>query len=146
VYDRPLLLPTDVTIKSQDEVESIILTASTSIIFNLALSCHQQGTITGNEILLKKAARLYALVVRILDNADSDDEVHYVLKCLALNNGAQLHYEQCDYDLSQICMEEMFHLLMQTDCLLDDFLEADEADQVRLNMLHLQLPSVARAA
>lgn len=150
VYDRPLLLPTDLlTISSRDDADSIVLTSSASIIFNLALACHQHGKITGQEQPLTKACHLYGLVVKIIDGANDDDDKaahhHGALHCLALNNLAQLHYEQCDYKKSATCMASMFDLLQFTDY-LEAYLEETEADEIRLNLLHLQPPSVAHAA
>lgn len=132
-------------IYSRDDVDSIVLTSSTSIIFNLALACHQYGKITGQELPLAKAGHLYSLIVNILDGEDRNNKTHGALQCLALNNLAQLHYEHCDNKKSASCMASMYDLLKFTDY-LEAYLDEDEADEIRLNLVHLHPPSAAHAA
>lgn len=145
IYDRPLLIPTDFNIATLEEQDSFMLMSSTFVIFNFALACHQFGKISGNEVHLLRAGQLYELTLKILSSAERDHAMHSVLQCLALNNLAQLHYDQCDYQKSQSYMESMFDLVMTTDC-LDTHLSEKEVEELMLNLVHMQPPTVAPAA
>ena len=118
IYNRPLLIPTDITIQSMEHMNSVVVTASTYIIFNFALTCHVVGKHTGKESYFIRAMRLYELTLKVLETAQSSNgssyvhEMHSVLECLALNNLAQMHYELCDYRSSQFYMDSMYALLI----------------------------------
>jgi hypothetical protein len=147
VYNRPLVLPTVYSVSGTDELLAIVRTASTAMIFNMAVQWHDLGQSTGREAYAKKAAHLYDALLSILDSAChcEDDESLALLKCLALNNRAQLYHEQCDYVHSDGCMDRLCHLLVSTD-VLDDYLDEADADEIRVNALYLQPPTVAHAA
>jgi hypothetical protein len=148
VYNRSLLLSIVTKVSDLDELSAIILTASVSMIFNMAIAWHEFGQSTGSERYLAKAGELYDIVLSILDSTDSipDDESFAVLKCLVLNNRAQLYYyEQCDYVQSERCADGMRHLLLSTD-VLEAYLDVEEVDEMRMNAVYLQPPMVAPAA
>jgi hypothetical protein len=145
IYDRLLYIPPNPVIATEDDLEWIVLTASASIIYNLALSWHLQGRITGKAGPLKKAGRLYELVVTVLDNADCSDDSYGVLQVVSLNNLAHLNFELGDYDSCRKFLADMCDMLMVCDY-LDNYLDFDEADEIRFNILHLRPPNVALAA
>lgn len=145
VYDRPLLIPSNPELLSEDEVDTFITTSSLFIIFNFAIACHQQGKVSGNEFALQRAGQLYNLTLKILATKGINSELLTVLQCLAPNNLAQLHYDQCDYQTSQSCVKTMHDLVVTTDC-LEDYLDETVAEEILLNLTYLQTPTAARAA
>jgi hypothetical protein len=147
VYNRSMLLSTVAKVSDVDELSAIILTASVSMIFNMAIAWHEFSQFTCSERYVAKTGQLYDIVLSILDttNGIPDDESFTVLKCLGLNNRAQLYYEQCDYVQSERCVDGMRHLLLATD-VLEGYLDVEEVDEIRMNMVYLQPPTVAHAA
>jgi hypothetical protein len=149
IYNRPLLIPstTLTTTPSREEVDEFILTASTFLIFNFALACHQHGMTSRSEEYLSRAAALYRLTLKSLASSDESvqNPMHTILQCLALNNLANLHFDRCDYAKSQSCLKYMYDIIMTTDC-LDTHLSGKEMEELMLNMIHMQPPLVAHAA
>jgi hypothetical protein len=145
IYNRPLVIPTNVQFKNQEDLDSFVLISSTFVIFNFALACHQYGKIHGDENSLKRASCLYNLTIKSLANGDGCDEAQFALQCLALNNLAQLHYDQCDFHKSQSCLEIMYDMVIRTNC-LDAYLSDEETEELMLNMVHMQAPVAACAA
>ena len=148
IYNRPLLIPTDFSIQSIEQLNSVILSASTYIVFNFALACHLCGKTSGREDYLFRAARLYELTLKVLGSAEATRDrssMLAILECLTLNNLAQMYYEQCDYKTCQIYMDAMHDLFMTADR-LDTFLDAHEMEEIMLNLVYLQSPPVAKAA
>lgn len=150
IYNRPLLIPTDFAIYSIEQLNSVILSASTYIVFNFALACHLCGKMSGREDYLMRAARLYELTLKVLGSSEATtcpnhDTMHTILECLTLNNLAQMYYEQCDYKACQIYMDAMYDLFMTAER-LDAFLDAHEMEEIMLNLVYLQSPPVAKAA
>lgn len=150
VYDRPLLLPTKMAISCLEEFDSVVLTLSTSVIFNMALACHQHGQVTGLAVALTKSANLYEFIVKVLnDNNDGvvDELEHHMLLCLALNNLAQLHYDSCDYQKCQIYLDKLFDVVVASPyCLDDSCLNEEDVEEIMLNLVHMNPPSGACAA
>jgi hypothetical protein len=147
VYNRPLLLLTVYSVSGIDALLAIVLTASTTMIFNMAVQWHELGRATGRGVYETKASRLYDAILSILDSVchSVDDESLALLKCLTLNNRAHLYHEQCEYVHSDRCMDKLCHLLVSTD-VLDDYLDEADADEIRMNSIYLQPPTVAHAA
>ena len=152
IYNRPLLIPTDITIRSMEHMNSVVVTASTYIIFNFALTCHAVGRHTGKESYFIRAMRLYELTLKVLETAQASSssspyvhEMHSVLECLTFNNLAQMHYELCDYRSSQFYMDSMHALLINIKR-MHAYLEENELEEIMLNLVYLQSPSVAKAA
>jgi hypothetical protein len=145
IYNRPLVIPTVAHIKNQEDLDSFVQISSSFIIFNFALVCHQYGKIHGDEASLKRAGCLYNLTVKSLANGVGCDQAHFALQCLALNNLAQLHYDQCDFRKSQSCLEIMYDMVIRTNC-LDSYLSDEETEELMLNLVHMQAPVAACAA
>lgn len=146
VYQRPLLIPTN--LKTTDHFDSVILTVTTLVIFNFALACHQSGNTTGRELFLERAERLYDLVLKVLASSESksDHAMRNILRCLALNNLAQLHYDRCNYPTSQSYMEVLYNLIVTMDCLDHTYLTEREVKEIMMNIVHMQPPTAAYAA
>jgi hypothetical protein len=122
------------------------------MIFNMAIAWHDLGQTTGREMYLNKAGQLFDTVLSILDSTtradldtDSDDESCAILTCLVLNNRAQLYHAQCDYVHCEHCARSIRQLLFSTD-MLEAYLDVEEVDEIRMNIVHLQPPTVAHAA
>jgi hypothetical protein len=150
VFNRPLLIPTGFSIYSMEQLNSVILSASTYIVFNFALACHFCGKMSGREVYLMRAARLYELTLKVLGSAEARSCPNHgtmpaILECLTLNNLAQMYYEQCDYKTCQIYMDAMYDLFMTAER-LDAFLDTHEMEEIMLNLVYLQSPPVAKAA
>lgn len=145
IYDRPILIPTDMEVLCQGDLDSFVLTASTFVIFNFALTYHQQSKFSGHEGPLRRAGQLYSLTLKTLASVESNKDLHAVLQCLSLNNLAQLYYDQCEYRKSQSCLEMLHELVIATDC-IKDYLDETEAEEIMLNLVYLQPPTAARAA
>ena len=148
VYDRPLLIPTDLKISTQEDLHSAILISSTWIVFNFALALHQLGMISGKDAPLRRAVGLYDLTLRMLCRSDIDESMNAVLRCLALNNLAQLQYEYCEYEKSKYCTDCMYDLAVSTGCLDSScsYLSESDIDEIKWNLVHLHPPTVAKAA
>lgn len=143
IYRRPLLLPTPGHLTNHEDLDSIILSASSSVIFNMAIACHLYGEASGQEQYWSRAGRLYDTVLRMLSTTH---EISYdVLKCLILNNRAHLYSQQCNIEGNKWCAEILHHLLSSTDSLVSYF-DVDEVDEIRLNIMYLQNHSAAGMA
>jgi hypothetical protein len=138
IYNRPLLITTEVSIQSAEQLNSLMLSTSTYIVFNFALACHVCGKLCGKEEYLTRASRFYQLTLKVLASAEAaccslnQDSMHPMLQCVTLNNLAQLRYEQCDYKTCQIYIHAMHvHFLMNAEC-LNAFLDAEEIEEIML--------------
>lgn len=123
VYNHYLLLHDKDFVEG--DTESVLVLSSAIILFNFALACHQQGLSSGREAALKKASQLYRLTVKLL----VDNELHDInttsLALVALNNRAQIHYDQCDYAESRFCIEEMASLMVDVEYLHCNLSQSD---------------------
>lgn len=153
VYDRPLLIPTDLNANTQHELDSLVRTVSTYVIFNFALAFHQLGRISGQDAPLRQAAELYNTSFKILSRCCGDDnlnsKMNATLQCLVLNNLAHLHYDHCEYEKSRSCMDCMYDLIMFTECLDSSsfcFLESKEIEEISLNLMYMKPPMAAPVA
>lgn len=146
VYNRPFLITTPPVVTYREDLDAFVVRASTFLIFNFALACHQHGTATRSEEYLVRAAGLYRLALKSLSTVEStDDSMFPVLQCLSLNNLANLHFDRCDFRKSQGCLDLMHSILMSTDG-LEVYLNDKEIEELMLNMVHMQPPAVAHAA
>jgi hypothetical protein len=153
IYSRPIVLPVWWTLASFGDLESLALAFSVYLIFNLALACHYFGIVSGADGPLRQAMRLYQVFLKPSSSCIVDLSHHGVmdgalLQCLALNNLAYLHFEYCEFDECDHCLQDMGRLTVQTGCLDDDdtCLSRHEAGEIKINGLILQRPVVARAA
>jgi hypothetical protein len=153
IYSRPIVLPAWWTLASFDDLESLALAFSVYLIFNLALACHYFGVMSGADGPLRQAMHLYKIFLKPGSGCIVDLSHHGImdgalLQCLVLNNLAYLHFDYCEYDECEHCLQDMGRLTAQTGCLDDDdtCLSRHEAGEIKINGLILQRPVVARAA
>jgi hypothetical protein len=151
VYYRPLWIPSSIAIN-----QATLSIVSTYILFNMALACHCFGLETGRQEPLDRAVELYQLVLRTSGSTLPATTSHGIaasslLQCLALNNLAHLHYEQCEYNICDQCMGSMESIIWQSNCLDHSacdahHLSAYEVEEIMLNMVFVQPPMAAHAA
>jgi hypothetical protein len=160
VYHRLLLVPTSLqytNLNNVEDLEAVGLMVSTTCLFNLALSWHglalQQATTASSlkhtQQALSKAEQFYRLILTVLEHPECGhgrDDSYTVLKCLVLNNRAQLHCAQGDPVSAQESRNALCSLLLTANELLDEYLGPAVAKELKLNLLHWQMPTVALAA
>jgi hypothetical protein len=147
VFDRPLILPVDPKLETHDDLETFIHWMSTAILFNYALAHHQYGTMSRTEAALDKAARLYHLVLTMVDNADSDlcDECFDVVECAALNNMSHISYIRGEFQKSTLLLDAMCETAVATKS-LQYYLSCDDVEQILFNKFFMVPPVAAQAA
>jgi hypothetical protein len=153
IYSRPIVLPAWRTLATFDDLERLALAFSVYLIFNLALACHYFGVVSGADGPLRQAMHLYKIFLKPGSGCIVDLSHHGImdgalLQYLVLNNLAYLHFDYCEYDECEHCLQDMGRLTAQTGCLDDDdtCLSRHEAGEIKINGLILQRPVVARAA
>ena len=129
-----------------EETEATISLYIAIVLFNLALASHCQGTALGRDALLKKASVLYTLVVQLLNRSTiPEDASNTILTLLALNNKAQIHYDQCEYAESVDCIKYISQIMGRIPG-LHFALHPDDLEGLMLNAMLLRTPSGAQAA
>jgi hypothetical protein len=160
VYHRLLLVSTRLqhtNLTNVDDLEAVGLMVSTTCLFNLALSWHglalQATTASSLEqmcLALSKAEQFYRLILTVLEHPECGhgcDDSYAVLKYLVLNNRAQLYYAQGDHVSAQDCRNALCNLLVTGgNELLDECLGPKVTKELKLNLLHWKIPTVALAA
>jgi hypothetical protein len=141
VYDHGIMI----TDTNNEESDKLLSLYNTIVLFNLALASHREGSL-GHEKSLKKAFLLYSMIVQLLDGATiPGDMPTTILTLFALNNKAQIHYEQCEYIQSVDCMEEISEIMSGVDG-LDSNLNTNDIKGLMLNVMLLNVPTAAQAA
>jgi hypothetical protein len=143
VYNHGIMIAPD-NVNGETEVMLSIYIAI--VLFNLALASHCEGTALGRDKLLKKASVLYSLVVQLLSRcAMPVNASTTILTVLALNNQAQIHYDQCEYVQSVDCMQNVSTIM--GGCRgLHSALNPEDIQGLELNVMLLSIPSGAQAA
>jgi hypothetical protein len=142
VYDHGIMI----SYKINEETDVQISLYIAIVLFNLAIASHCQGAALGREKLLKKASLLYSLVVQLLTKCTMPvDASTTILTMLALNNKAQIHYDQCEYVQSLDCMKYISKIM--GGCRgLHSALKHEDVWGLLLNVILLSTPSAAQAA
>jgi hypothetical protein len=142
VYNHGIMIPGNV----DGETEVMLSIYIAIVLFNLALATHCEGTALGRDKLLKKASVLYSLVVQLLGRCEMPvDASTTILTLLALNNQAQIHYDQCEYVQSVDCMQNISTIMRGCHGLLSA-LNPEDVKGLELNVMLLIIPSGAHAA
>jgi hypothetical protein len=142
VYDHGIMIPDNVN-GDTDEATSLYIAI---VLFNSALASHSEGTALGREKSLMKASVLYGLVAQLLVTCTmSEDTSTTILVLLALNNKAQIHYDQCEYVHSVDCMKQIWKI-MATVRGLHSVLNHKDIAGLMLNGVLLSTPTAAQAA
>jgi hypothetical protein len=142
IYNRPLVIDNTVDVDCGD-LDATLALLSATILFNLALCCHNIGR-SGQEKALKRASVLYRMSLQLLQNCEASD-CTTIICLLALNNRAQIHYELCDYSQSVHCLKQISKI-MHDDVHLHESLNAADLEGLLLNVMLQEPPSAARAA
>jgi hypothetical protein len=141
VYDHGIMI-TDTTNGDSDEMLSLFCAI---LLFNLALASHLEGRL-GSEKSLKKASMLYTMTLELLTSAPMPDDMSAtVLILLALNNKAQIHYEQCEYSDADDCLKEISSIMCSVQG-LHSTLNHKDVEGLLLNVMLLNAPTAAQAA
>jgi hypothetical protein len=142
VYNHGIMISNNVN----GETEEMISLYIAIVLFNLALASHCEGTALGRDKLLKKASVLYSLVVQLLTRLTMPvDASTTILTLLALNNQAQIHYDQCEYVQSVDCLKYISTIM--GDCRgYHSALNQEDVNGLLLNVMLLRAPSAAQAA
>jgi hypothetical protein len=144
VYDHGIMLSEN---RSADTDETLSLYSIAIILFNSALASHTEGTALGQVKSLMKASALYGLVVKLLARCTMlEDTSSTVLTLLALNNKAQIHYDQCEYLHSVDCMNQISRIMGSSVRGLHSALNRKDIDGLVLNVMLLITPTAAQAA
>jgi hypothetical protein len=143
VYNHSIMIPGNVSNVVSERTISLL---SAVVLFNLALTSHSQGKVLGRAKLLRKASVLYSLVVQLLTTCTMpEDAATTILTPLALNNKAQIHYDQCEYVESVDCMKNVSHIICSGSG-LHSALSHGVLKGLLLNVMLMSTPSAAQAA
>jgi hypothetical protein len=147
VYDLPFLLQ----IGNVDTLDDLRVSLySATLLFNLALGFHKRGR-QGKSKALERAANLYQMSLQVLEEPMlKQSSTASLLAMVALNNKANCHWDNCDYNLTQSCGAELYYLLSReiTDSRLREELPPGVLDSLLLNsfMMIENLPTASQAA
>jgi hypothetical protein len=100
---------------------------------------------------LQKALRLYQICRQVLSQApvlQEEPAALTVLIIVALNNGANCHYELCDYEQFRVSIELMADMLYGSWSTVKNTLQSDAVQDLALNSAAMlqQPPTAAKAA
>jgi hypothetical protein len=141
VYNHGIII----TRTTDEESEEMLSLYSAIVLFNMALTCHHEGRL-GRETSLKKASRFYIMTVQILNgNIMPGDISATILTLLALNNKAQIHYDQCEYIQCDDCLKELPRILGTVEA-IHSTLSQEDIKGLLLNVMLMHTPTAAQAA
>jgi hypothetical protein len=143
LYDHGIHMITNTTNGESEEMLSLY---SVIVLFNLALVFHHDGRL-GREQSLKTAALLYGMVVQLLARSTMPDDISAtILTLLALNNKAQIHYDQCEYIQSIDCMIIVADIILDSAQGLRSALNPKDVEGLMMNIILMNVPAAAPAA
>jgi tetratricopeptide (TPR) repeat protein len=142
VYDHGIMISDNA---NADTGETLSLYIAI-VLFNSALAYHSEGTALGREKSRMKACMLYGLVVKFLTRWTMLEEMSTtIMTLLALNNKAQIHYDQCEYVHSADCIKQI-SIIMGSVRGLHSALNHEDINGLVLNAMLLSKPTAAHAA
>jgi hypothetical protein len=141
VYNHGIMIvPT-----ADEESQKMLSLYSAIVLFNMALACHHDGRL-GHETSLKRASRLYSMTVQILNgNIVPGGVSATILTLLALNNKAQIHYDQCEHIQCVDCLKEVPRILGSVQA-IHSALSQEDIMGLQLNVMLMNTPTAAKAA
>jgi hypothetical protein len=143
VYDHGLMISGNVNGDTNEETISLHIAI---VLFNSALASHSEGTALGQEKSLMKASALYSLVAQVFDACTIlENTSTSILILLAMNNKAQIHYDQCNYVQSVDCMQQISKILISVRDVYSVF-DHNNLEQILLNAILMITPTAAPAA
>ena len=114
--------------------------------FNLALTAHQRGMMTGFQGNLASAGRLYEQCLRLNNDIEGpEDEVSAVVLA-SLNNVAQIFYSPGNYDLALERLQCVQQLVSEAGLSACQSGLTTQLDEILLNVLAMCKPSTAPCA
>lgn len=129
----------------EEESGEMLSLYSAIVLFNMALTCHHEGRL-GRETSLKRASLFYRMSLQILNrNVVPGDISATILTLLALNNKAQIHYDQCEYNQCADCLKVLPSILGSVQAIHSN-LSQDDIKGLLLNVMLLNTPTAAQAA
>jgi hypothetical protein len=145
VYDHGIMIARTTT--SKETSDAMLSLYSAIVLFNMALTCHHDGRL-GRDLSLKRASLFYNMTgVQILNgNIAREDISAAILTLLALNNKAQIHYDQCEYIRCVDCLREVLRIMDSVKA-VHFTLSQKDIEGLLLNVMVLNTPpTVAKAA
>jgi hypothetical protein len=140
VYNRPLFLE---TVANRAELETLLPIYSSVVIFNLAMAYHQSACYERKS--MKRASMLYKMCAQLLQTSTLQSLATTTLLLLALNNRAQIHYDECDYVQSRNCFDMLSQILSKNQD-VTMILSETVVQGMILNTMLLEPPMAAQAA
>lgn len=138
LFRQAIHLPCD-----EDDAHALnVYLYSAAVIFNLALAHHVQAH-SGNTAYMTKAEKLYATILKLLDDRVGHMQPAVVLKLACINNMAYIRFENGNYDQVREDLSQLSNLLNTTDKVL---FEGARAQGLLMSVLLLKGPRVAPAA
>mmetsp|Transcript_20281 Transcript_20281/g.49726 ORF Transcript_20281/g.49726 Transcript_20281/m.49726 type:complete len:216 (-) Transcript_20281:236-883(-) len=134
-FRQAITMPTDEDVSSPLDV----YVYSAAVIFNLALAHHIQG----NKNARNKAEKLYATIMKLLDDRVGHMQSALLLKLACINNMAHIRFENGEFDQVQDGIGQLSALLKTTD---EGLLEGAEVQGLLMSVLLFKKPKVAAAA
>jgi hypothetical protein len=142
VYDRGIVIPGN----GIGETQVMISLYIAIVLFNLALASHCKATALGRAKSLKEASLLYSLAVQLLARCAMPEITSTTtLTLLALNNKAQIHYDQGEYVQHADCMKYVSKILGNGH-VFPVTLKHKDVEGLLLNVMLLGAPAAAQAA
>jgi hypothetical protein len=142
LFTRAVVIP-EVRRNGNEEQDIHIYTAA--VIFNMALVYHRQGKRSDTTVCMKKAEKLYSMLLQILNNDMSTKRVALTTRLAAINNLSQVRFERGEYELARTEGLRYLSAFMH-DCGNQPMLEEPEIQSLILNILLLDAPKIAPAA
>jgi hypothetical protein len=136
VFNQAIRIPTD---EPEDEID--IHVSSAAVIFNLALAHHHKASKTGKVAYLSKAEKLYAMVLRVLN--DGASRTANLVKLASINNMSQIRFANGDYEQASEGLSHLISFMRQAG---DSVFQEPKVQGLLMNVLLLKAPRVAPAA
>jgi hypothetical protein len=149
VYGRPFLIETKQTPSSDEEFVACLGFVGCHILFNCALAYLIQADEIGCQVSAHHANELYQTLLELvhhrMSKLDAGDHTYAAITCLAFNNVAHLHYEQCRYQECATCMDAMLFMVHDIGS-LEEYFFPEELAGLLLNAEYARIPAAAGAA
>ena len=148
-YNRPLLLPSNLTSSPQFLDSQQIHLICSVLLFNLALTYQNFRNQSLTRDAMEREAKVYTLALSILEHASCDDDCSKLMMILITNNLAILHFEQCDYEKSHYffnCMKQLVTSGVAVSDFATSLLTEEEWGELQLNCMFSRIPTAASTA
>jgi hypothetical protein len=147
-YNRPMLLPADVT-SSLQVFDSQMYLISSVLLFNLALTYQKHANQSCVSNSIQREVKIYTLAASVLEHGGCDNDCSKLMMILILNNLANLHYELCDYEISHYlfnCIKQFLSSDAAAGDFATSFLNEEEWTELQLNCVYSHIPPAASTA